>query len=98
MKIDSYNHKEKYLAWKSSINGRIPNVSEENYKIILEYLSDMEHGLNVSVFSKKGCRSYIRLNTIREKMLFFANKFEEIYSLDCMTKINEKQLVLFFLK
>ena len=42
-KIDPYNHKEKYFAWKDSVNGRIPNISEENSKIILNYIFDMEN-------------------------------------------------------
>jgi hypothetical protein len=33
MKIDPYKHKEKYLSWKASINGRIPGLSEKNSKL-----------------------------------------------------------------
>lgn len=33
MKIDPYKHKEKYLKWKSSVNGRIPDISEPYSKI-----------------------------------------------------------------
>lgn len=58
MKIDPYNHKEKYLNWKGSIKGQISNVSEKNSKIILEYLFDMEQGLNVASSSKKGTGGY----------------------------------------
>ena len=42
-KIDPYKHKEKYFAWKDFVNGRIPNISEENSKIILNYIFDMEN-------------------------------------------------------
>ena len=48
----------------------------------MQYVTDMEHGLNVSLKSSKGGRSYIRLNTIREKMYFFSRRFNEIYGLD----------------
>jgi hypothetical protein len=43
-KIDPYKHKERYLAWKDFVNGRIPNISEENSKIILNYLFDIKNG------------------------------------------------------
>ncbi|MBU0760867.1 MAG: tyrosine-type recombinase/integrase, partial [Nanoarchaeota archaeon] len=58
--------------------------------------TDMEHGLNVSATSAKGSRSFIRLNTIREKMIFFATRFKEIYEIDNITKITEEEVVLFF--
>ncbi|VVB79522.1 Phage integrase family protein [uncultured archaeon] len=99
MKIDPYNHEEKYKKWKEKvlIEG-VPNISKKNSDLILRYVTDMEHGLNVSQKSVKGCRSFIRLNTLREKMYFFAKKFKEIYNLDDITEITENQLVLFFSK
>jgi len=99
MKIDPYKHEEKYKRWmeKVKVEG-IPDISKENSKIILQYILDMEHGLNVSLKSVKGGRSYIRLNTIKEKTIFFSKKFKEIYNLDNITQINEDQLVLFFSK
>lgn len=99
MRIDPYKHKERYENWKekvlvSGMNG----ISKENSNLIIQYVTDMEHGLNVSSVSVKGGRSFIRLNTIKEKMNFFANKFEEIYGLKNITEITEPQLILFFSK
>lgn len=48
MKIDPYKHKEKYLKWKASVNGKIPDISEKNSELVWSYLMDMEHGLNVA--------------------------------------------------
>ena len=56
----------------------------------------MEHGLNVSAKSVKGGRSYIRLNSLTEKMIYFAKKFDEVYSLGDLTQIREDQAMLFF--
>ena len=96
MKIDPYNHEERYKEWKAQvlIEG-ISDISKENSDLILIYLHDMEHGLNISSTNKKGCRSYIRLNTLREKMVFFSKKFKELYDLEDIAKIGEEQLMLF---
>ncbi len=99
MKVDPYKHEERYKKWleKVRIKG-IEGISKINSDLIIQYVTDMEHGLNVSLKSVKGGRSYIRLNTIKEKMVFFAKKFKEIYGLEDITKINEDQVVLFFSK
>jgi len=62
-KIDPYKNKEKYLRWKQNIQGKIPQISKENSDIILQYLKDMELGINISMSNKKGSRSHTRLNT-----------------------------------
>jgi len=68
MKIDPYKHKERWNRWKEKTTNGIPDISKKNSEIIKQYLHDMEHGLNVSAKSVKGGRSYIRLNTLREKI------------------------------
>lgn len=98
MKIDPYNHEKKYRNWQKKTKNGIPGISKANSCLILKYLHDMEYGINVSAQSKKGGRSYIRLNTIREKMLFFAKKFKETYNVDDIAGISEEQVVVFFSK
>lgn len=68
MKIDPYQHKEKYKVWQERVKSGIPDITKANSDIILSYLHDMEYGLNVSMKSVKGGRSFIRLNTLREKV------------------------------
>ncbi len=96
MKIDPYNHKEIYLRWKEDVKRGVPEVSKENSEVILNYLNDMERGVNISAGSVKGSRSYIRLNNLKLRLIFFSRKFKEIYSLDNILKINEEQLISFF--
>ena len=68
MKIDTKNNKELYFKWKESTINGISNISEENSKLIIRYVTDMEKGFNVAVGSKKGSRSYSRLNTLRKQV------------------------------
>ena len=96
MKLDPYHHKERYLKWKEKIRGTIPGLTLYNSQITLQYLNDMEKGLNVVSVSVKGARSYIRLNSLREKLISFSKKFKELYNLDKITDISEEQLITFF--
>ena len=97
-KKDVYKHKERYLRWmEENLNG-ISNISFINSSLILSYLSDMQKGLNISAKSKKGARSYTRLNNIRQRMIFLIKKFEAIYNLKEILKIEEEQLHDFFNK
>ncbi|MCD4771659.1 site-specific integrase [archaeon] len=96
MKVDPYKHKERYLSWKESVKDGIPNLSKENSDIILDYIFDMEHGLNISGKNKKGSRSYTRLNSLRQRMIFLSKKFDELYDLKDITKVSERTLHIFF--
>ncbi len=96
MKIDPYKHKERYIAWKDKVKSGIPKISVFNSDIILQYLGDMEKGVNISSKNLKGSRSYIRLNTLKEKLCFFAIKFKEMFNIDRVIDIKEEQLVGFF--
>ncbi len=99
MKIDPYNHEKRYKKWKAQVkDSGIEGISKENSDLIIQYVTDMEHGLNVSLSSPKGSRGYPRLNTIKDKMIFYSKKFKDIYDLDDLSQIKEDQLLLFFSK
>lgn len=99
VKIDPYKHKERYEEWKEKVSvSGVPHISKENSDLIIKYVTDMEYGLNVSSKSSKGGRSYIRLNSLIEKMGYFSRTFKEVYDIDCVTEITEDQIVLFFSK
>ncbi len=79
MKRDPYKHKETYQAWKEQIDelGYIEGISKENSDLILKYIFDMELGMNVSKKSSKGARSYIRLNNLKQRMIFLSKNLKK---------------------
>ena len=95
MKIDPYKNKEKYLAWKKKVKDGIDEISTANSDIILEYISDMENGLNVSSKSIKGPRSYVRLNNLRQRMVFLAKQIKRHCGHD-LSDITEEHIIKFF--
>ena len=96
MKIDPYNHKEKYLNWKEKITSKgIPDLSQNNSKIIINYIFDMEVGINIANGSVKGGRSHILLNNLVQRLVFLAKKFEKGYGLD-LESLTEDILFSFF--
>ncbi len=95
MKIDPYKHQEKFLSWKQKTKDGISGISIPNSDIILQYISDMENGLNVSSKSIKGPRSYIRLNNLRQRMIFLAKNIEQHCGVNLLD-ISEEQLMKYF--
>ncbi|MFH1237954.1 MAG: hypothetical protein ABIH79_01015 [archaeon] len=100
MKLDPYKHKEKYMKWKEEAErmGCIEGISKANSDLTLKYVFDMEIGLNVSVKSVKGPRSFIRLNNLKQRMVFLSKRFGEYYDIDDLTKLTESQVVNYFAK
>ncbi|MFH1521699.1 MAG: hypothetical protein ABIF18_01945, partial [archaeon] len=97
MKKDPYKHEEKYNQWKEIVKGVIPGISKINSDMIMSYLLDMEYGLNVASSSKKGGRSYIRLNNLRQRITFLIKQFEERYNKTDITEITERELHDYFI-
>lgn len=85
-----------YLSWKKRCGKRIPGISAANSKIILQYIHDMEFGLNVGKSSKKGGRSYNRLYNLQQRLVFLTKKFEKHYGVKGLTKLEEQDLHKFF--
>src|SRR3989344_2131317 len=96
MKKDPYKHKQTYENWKEAVKDRIPDISKANSDIILKYLKDMENGINISIDSIRGGRSYARLNSLKNRMIFFSKKFKELFDIDDLTKATEEQVLSFF--
>ncbi len=95
MKIDPYKNKEKYLNWKERVKDGIDEVSTANSSVILDYISDMENGLNVSSKSVKGPRSYVRLNNLKQRMVFLAKRLKQHCGFD-LADITEEHIIKFF--
>lgn len=95
MKIDPYQSKQHYEDWKASAATGLPGVAPENHRVIMQFLGDMERGLNVAAKNKKGGRGYLRLNTLRTKLVFLAKSFEH-YLGTGLLDVTEEQLHTFF--
>lgn len=100
MKIDPYKHKERYEKWKEKIDeiGYIEGISKKNSELTLKYIFDMEVGINISQKSQKGSRSYIRLNNLKQRMIFLSKRFEEYCKTDDITSLSEEDVIQFFSK
>jgi integrase len=89
-------HEKLYKNWKQKYSNGIKGISETNSKIILDYINDMEYGLNVGRSSKKGGRSYNRLYNLQQRMIFITKKLEKLYGIYDLTKVQERHLHEFF--
>jgi len=96
MKKDPYNSKEAWNNWKARNPDGVKGISKIDSELLMHYLNDMEKGFNTSLLSKKGGRSYIRLNSSRTKLIFLVKSFEERYKIDHIGKLGEEQLIEFF--
>lgn len=95
-KIDPYNIKEKYFRWKAkALKNGISGLTNANSQIIIQYLQDMEQGLNVASTNKKGGRSPIRLNSIALRIGYLARGFQQKFSIN-ITEVEETHLFSFF--
>lgn len=96
MKRDDGIYEKRYLEWKAKCGKRIPEITKANSDIILQYVNDMEYGLNIGRSSKKGGRSYNRLYNLQQRMLFLTKKLEKYYNIIDLRKIEERHLHEFF--
>lgn len=95
-KIDPYNTKEKYLKWKTkALENGISGLTSANSQIIMQYLQDMEQGINVSTLNKKGARSHLRLRSLSIRIIFIAKTIQEKFSLN-LIGVEESNLFSMF--
>ena len=98
MKIDPYNNKEKWAKWKERNGCQIQSINKLTSDIVLKYLKDMEMGVNTSMVSKKGARSPIRLNTLKNRLIFVIKHLENLYGIENIEDTTEQQICDFFSK
>lgn len=84
MKRDPYNSKQNYERWIKSIEGKkaISGLSEINSQLLISFIKDFRIGINIPNKSVKGERSFIRLNHLRQKVIFVIKKIESFGVLD----------------
>lgn len=91
MVIDPYNHKSRFEKWKQ--NPKFEGVSKLNSDLLVEYLFDMENGINVA---RTGRLSYDRLNNLKQRMGFIVRMLEQKYGSKRVIDITEREIVAFF--
>jgi len=96
VRIDPYKHKEKYFKWKVKTDSQIPHISPQNAHVLKKYLSDMENGFNVASSTKRGARSFVRLNTLRTRIVFLMKHLENKYDMKNILEVTESQICDFF--
>lgn len=92
MRIDPYHNRRRYEAWKKRTASGIRGLSRENAELVRAYVEDMEHGRNIAKGTKKGGRSHIHLNNIRQRMVFISRKLEERYPGILLSEVQEEQV------
>lgn len=97
MRIDIREHKKLYLNWKAKItNEDIDGISKDNSNLIKRYVFDMEAGINIASKSVKGSRSHIRLNNLRQRLIFMAKEIEQRLNVNYLANLTEVQIFQFF--
>ena len=96
VRIDPYKNKEKYLKWKQKTDSQIPHISPQNAHVLRKYLTDMENGFNVASSTKKGARSFVRLNTLRIRMVFLMKYLEHECKVQNILEVTETQICSLF--
>ncbi len=95
MKQDIYGHEKRYKNWKEEVLEYGEKLTKSNSDILLQFIFDMEIGANTSNTSKKGARSYHRLNCVKQKLIQIFRMLEGRGIKD-VTHVTEKQLQSFF--
>jgi len=93
MKKDPYNHRKLFESWLECVDKgkRIEGLSDKNSGIVISFIKDFKIGMNVSNRSRKGERSYTRLNHLRQKVAFILRLLEK-RGIKEITQINPEDL------
>ncbi|MBU0477364.1 site-specific integrase [bacterium] len=93
MKKDPYNHQKLFENWLQQVDKKhkIKELNDKNSAWVISFIKDFKIGLNVSRHSRKGERSYTRLNHLRQKIIFMI-KLLESRKISDITKLNAKDL------
>jgi len=93
MKKDVFNHGSCWLNWREALTPAYieEGLTKENSKIYIQYLLDMEKGVNIPKKSPKGSRDIKTLNRLRSKIRGVLKVLQKAGVKD-VTKATEKQI------
>ncbi len=93
MAIDLYNNENRWKNWREEYKDKdIEEITRANSDLVKKFLFDMENGSNVAGKSKKGGRSFVRLNTLRTRLIFIVKLFEQRYNNTDIIKLSPPQV------
>ena len=96
MKVDLYGHEQRYLKWKNDVLKKGEDgLTKRNSDLLKKYVLDMEIGANVSNRTKKGARSYPRLNNLRQRLAQILRMLQERGIRD-ITAVKEQEITVLF--
>lgn len=108
IKVDVHGHEQRYKNWKelaivtdkhgnaSIRKGYIEDgLTKNNSDILIRHILDMEAGVNISKKSKKGGRSYPRLNNIRQRLSQMMRMLQK-RGVNDVSKLTERQITDLF--
>jgi len=97
MKRDLFNHRSQWENWKEQLTPKYieEGLTKENSKLMINYLLDLEKGVNIPKTARKGARDIKTVNRLRSKIgqIF---KLLQKEGINDISKIKEKQLTNFF--
>ena len=97
MKKDVFNHKRLWFSWKGNLSSKYieENLTKPNSKLYIQYLTDMESGMNIPKTARKGRRTPMTLNRLRSKIKQILKLLQE-RGINDISKAKEKDIVSFF--
>lgn len=93
-KLDPHDSEGKYKRWKDK-GAKFKGLSSSNQKVLQDFIFDMEKGKNVNAGTKKGARSFLRLNTLRSRMTLICSLLQE-RGINNVTTTNEDNILDLF--
>jgi len=91
LKFDPHKSEITYKKWRYAKGAPFDGVSLKNRNFLIQYLDDMELGINVSPISKKGPRSYIRLKNQKSKIHSWAIILEQEIGITYIPDVQKKE-------
>lgn len=96
VKFDPHGHQPRYESWKEETLAQgIPGLNKLHSQLLIRHIVDMETGQNVARGTKKGARSYIRLNTLRTRLRQIIMHLEQ-RGLKDIRQLTPEQIHLYF--
>lgn len=90
--IDPLKKQQLYDNWKTKTKNGISGITTANSTLILQFINEMELGINVSKLAKPGKRSPSRLNALGYHLRRIAEIVEQYYDKKCFVDLKREEV------